>query len=164
MSNRRKPRNAGATDLLPGDHLGVEPFSFAGRNLPWPLNIIEWADLPQPTLGPKVLEWVAGKHQERGRYNVWECEVCGADFLAYDRHPGTTPFAVAHDRFDPAADCEGITTSTFYAEGRARQALGAKGGPSHEWYRPSADELRTLGKHAAEHVHQGGLLVRPVPA
>lgn len=35
--------------------------------------------------------------------------------------------------------------------------------PTHEWYRPTDTERRTLNQHAAEHVDRGGLLLRPIP-
>lgn len=157
MSNRRRARRLVPLNGL--DH-GVP----ARELLPPPLDFIEWTDTPAAGYPTQVLEWIAGQAPTRGRFNVWVCESCHQAFLCYDRHPGTTPFTVAHQTLDPETSCQGITVSTFYNGDRARDALVELGAPSHEWYRPSATALRHESRAARDHVLQGGLLVRPVTA
>lgn len=154
MSNRRKPKRQ-----VPLNGYATATIS---PPLPWPLTAVAWSDTPTATYATQTLEWIAAKAPTRGMHNVWVCESCGEDVLCFDRHPGTTPFTVAHQTFDPTTPCPGITVSTFYNGARAQQALVEHGAPSHEWYRPSSTELRHGSRAARDHVMQGGLLVRRV--
>lgn len=161
MSNRRRPKRQ-----IPLD--GPAPQAPA---LPLPLQRMEWTDEPAWTDYTRdVLVWIAGQANQAMRLNAWRCEVCDLPFIAYDRHPGTTPMTVAHVTLEPDTDCAGACVSVFYnREGIWRAAIDlGQGGqqiqPSHEWYRPSATELRGESAWTKSHVSQGGLLVRPVAA
>lgn len=159
MSNRRRP-----TRVIPLNGPPPKPGA-----LPWPLDHIEWTDEPAAAdYQPATLKWIAGQADQRMRLNAWRCEVCDLPFIAFDRHPGTTPMLVAHQTLDPESDCHGSCVSVFYnREGIWRAAIDlGQGGqqiqPSHEWYRPSVTELRRSSAATKAHVVQGGLLVRPV--
>lgn len=140
MSNRRKPTRA--VPLHPQErHQGPVAGEPAG----------DWTDLPPARFSSQVLTWIGTRMHEAGRLNAWRCEVCQTPFIAYDKHPGTTPFTVAHQTFDSDSDCEGACISGMYA-GAAVHAAGRQLAyhghsqlePSHEWYRPSRDELQQL--------------------
>lgn len=153
MSNRRKPRRQ-----VP---LHGNPTTTRKPTLPFPLDAIEWTDQPPAQYTTQTLEWIAERHHERGRMNVWACEECGTEVLCFDLHPGVTPFMVSHHALGDA-DCPGMCRSHFYSGLSAAVARDRLGGPSHEWYRPSAGELSKADRHTREHVAQGGLLVRAV--
>lgn len=161
MSNRRRPKRQ-----IPLN--GPAPHAPA---LPLPLQRMEWTDEPAYSgYDHQVLVWIAGQANQAMRLNAWRCEVCKFPFIAYDRHPGTTPMLVAHQTLEPESDCHGSCVSVFYnREGIWRAAIDlGQGGqqiqPSHEWYRPSATELRGESPVTRDHVMQGGLLVRAVAA
>lgn len=164
MSNRRRPRRTVPLNGTP-PAANLQP-------VPWPLTHMEWTDTPPASYAQQTLSWIAGHYREAGRLNAWTCETCGEPFIAFDRHPGVTPAFVAHQTFDPDTECEGTCASGFYRAAAVHQAAKWHGQqqvtPSHEWYRPSAVELkaeRGRGRRAVEsHVMQGGLLVRPVAA
>jgi hypothetical protein len=160
MSNRRHPRQVIPLDSGPQRQ----------RALPLPLQRIEWSDQPPAEYKPETLTWIAAKVREQNRLNAWRCEACDFPFIAFDRHPGTTPMMVSHHAFEPDTDCKGLCASVFYQRAGVERAaidLGQGGQqiqPSHEWYRPSAIELRSETAAVKDHVRQGGLLVRPVAA
>lgn len=161
MSNRRRPRHQ-----VP---LHGNPFA-SPRRLPLALQHMEWTDQPAAEYDDRTLTWIADRRHEAMRLNAWRCEVCDFPFVAFDRHPGTTPMMVSHHAFEPDTDCTGLCASVFYRrQGVERAAIDlGQGGqqiqPSHEWYRPSAVELRSETAAVKDHVRQGGLLVRPVAA
>lgn len=134
------------------------------QQLPWPLDRMEWTDQPPVVYEPKTLAWIAQRHQEAGRLNAWTCEVCGTPFIAFDRHPGVTPFVVAHQTFDPDTDCKGSCVSGFYTSAAVYAAAKWYGQqqvtPSHEWYRPSSTEFKAMSGGMKAHVAQGGLALR----
>jgi hypothetical protein len=160
MSNRRKPKRQ--IPLHPGGSLVTIPRGNEPRRGA-PKIEVEWSDAPFATYPPHVIAWIASRAHEAGRLNVWECEECGERVLCYDRHPGTTPFMVSHHTLGNP-DCPGTCRSHFYSGASVELTYFLKGTPSHEWYRPSTDELRTLKRHVQDHVMQGGLLVREVAA
>lgn len=162
MSNRRKP-----TRTVP---LNGSPLS-ATDHLPFPLANIEWTEEPAADYKPEILRFIAERHREAGRLNAWTCEVCGTPFIAYDKHPGVTPFMVAHQTFDPDSECRGSCASGFYTEAAvhaAARALAYHGHPqyepSHEWYRPNRDAFKRESAGMRQHLAQGGLALRPVAA
>lgn len=161
MSNRRKP-----TRTIPLQ--GGPPPPAPRRDLPLPLLRVEWSDEPAAVYTKAVLDHLAAKLSEQNRLNAWRCEVCSVPFIAFDRHPGTTPMLVAHQTLDPDTDCTGMCASVFYSREGVYAAAVDLGQqqvtPSHEWYRPSAVELRAAPGGIREHVAQGGLLVREVAA
>jgi hypothetical protein len=160
VSNRRRPKQP---SLLNGG-------TPVPSSLPLRLRHIEWTDEPAADYKQTTLEWIADKYREQNRLNAWRCEECDFPFLAFDRHPGATPMMVSHRAFEPDTDCTGMCASVFYnREGIYRAAIDlGQGGqqirPSHEWYRPSAAELRRAEPAVRHHVAQGGLLVREVTA
>lgn len=163
MSNRRRPTKV--VPLHPAERVerpAVEPK-------------LDWSDQPPARFQPEVLEWISRNSYTAGRLNAWRCEACGTPFIAVDLHPGVTPMFVPHQAFDPDSDCTGASASGFYtgaAVHAAARQLAYHGHsqyePTHEWYRPSRDELaelvRAKSKDQVTHVHQGGLLLRPVAA
>ena len=158
MSNRRRPRRI--VPIHPSD--AVEP----RQPVPFGLQHIEWTDQPAAVYAAHTLEWIAERRHEAMRLNAWRCEDCGLPFIAYDRHPGVTPMLAGHQSFDPDSTCTGTCSSVFYTRAEITRAaidLGQGGQriqPSHEWYRPSANELRSATHEVRRHVHQGGLLLR----
>lgn len=171
MSNRRRPRRTVPLD-------GAGPFTPTQR-LPLALQHMEWSDEPPAAYDDQTLEWIADRRGEAMRLNAWRCEACGVPFIAYDRHPGTTPMMVSHRAFAEALDagdlgaddpCTGSCASVFYGrDGVVRAAVDlGQGGqqiqPTHEWYRPSAPELRAESRAVRTHVRQGGLLLRKAAA
>jgi hypothetical protein len=167
MGNRRRP-----TRLVPLDG-GPTTTTISGLP-PMLQNLGLWTDTPPAQYRPQTLDWIvaAVRRGESMRLNAWRCETCQLPFIAYDRHPGTTPMLVSHRAFAETAgetdECTGMCASVFYSrEGviRAGVDLGQGGQqirPSHEWYRPSADELRRETGEVRSHVRQGGLLLRAV--
>lgn len=134
-----------------------------------------WTDQPAADYTEAVLEWVFARMGDP-KVNGYACDTCGQAVVTIDKHPGVTPAFVSHGQF--GVECEGTTTSSWY---RVRQELGVYA--THEWYRPSADELLdyhalaagpTPVGHAAasewamaggtvDHVMRGGLLLRKIP-
>lgn len=107
----------------------------------------------------------------KGRENVYTCTKCRRMLVTVDRDEGATPFMIGCR--ETGGTCTGTMESAWYPD-----KLNGIGGPrpshfpaaSHEWYRPTRDELtaylRTIdpADHAAtrEHVSMGGLLLRPI--
>jgi hypothetical protein len=131
--------------------------------VPPQLQHLDWTDEPAGQYPTQTVEWIAAHAAEALRLNVWECEDCGMPVLCFDRHPGVTPFMVAHSTLG-GGDCKGMCRSHFYNGASARAARDVLGQPSHEWYRPSAHELKRLRGQVRDHVLKGGLLVRAVVA
>lgn len=163
MSNRRKPKAQIPLDGQPAHR----PLN---SSIPWQLEHIEWTDKPAAEYADSTLKWIVSQRRGIGQLNAWRCEACDFPFVAFDRHPGTTPMMVSHRTFEPDTDCNGLCASVFYNRpGVERAAIDlGQGGqqirPSHEWYRPSVDELRSASAAVRDHVRQGGLLVREVAA
>jgi hypothetical protein len=155
MSNRRK--------IKPARHnRHLQSLQDTAPPVPPQLQHLEWTDLPAATYPHQTVEWIHAHAAEALRMNVWECEDCKGLVLCFDRHAGVTPFLVSHRTL--GADCEGTCRSHFYSGASARAARDVLGQPSHEWYRPSADELKGKPRPVVDHVMQGGLLVREVAA
>ena len=87
-----------------------------------------------------------------GRVNQYLCGVCGGTITTVNRADGVTPFMLACRARE---GCSGMMASRFYHVQGAPE-------PTHEWYRPDEIESRFLGAETAEHVADGGLLIRPV--
>lgn len=93
-----------------------------------------------------------------GHENVYTCQVCGKMFTTVDRDDGVTPFMVGHIQFDHKTFCNGPCYSAFYPKGPRPSHIPA---PSHEWYKPDAEEYKKLDKYMRrDHVDKGGLLLR----
>lgn len=151
MSNRRRinGRRPAAVKLVVPSFVGVP--------------VEEWSDLPPAAYPLPVIDRVIRPRLEAGtdliRTNGYVCDGCQGLTMTYDRHPGITPAFVDHKRFDPGTRCPGMGASLGYPA----SAPPAEWSPSHEWYRPSEDELLGLGDQAINHVLNGGLLLRPIP-
>lgn len=86
-----------------------------------------------------------------GRENPYTCEACGKVTNTIHADDGVTPFML-NCRATP--DCKGLAVSAIYPA-----HIPA---PTWEWYRPASKELPTLKDWEADHVAQGGALIRPV--
>lgn len=134
-----------------------------------------WSDQPAADYPESVLEWVFTKMGDP-RVDAYHCKGCDQVVVTVDKHPGATPMFVSHGMF--GVECDGETASAWY---RVRQEFAVYA--THEWYRPSADELLDqhalaarshfataaeqrstyIARGAIEHVLRGGLLLRPIP-
>lgn len=105
-----------------------------------------------------------------GQVNGWWCPRCGRITYGIHLAHGVTPMYLGC-RATP--DCEGVGQSLMYPwnhqflpDDRLPAWLGRPGsGVTIEWYAPDAAELRRLTLEqpdVAEHVHKGGLLLRPL--
>lgn len=151
MSNRRRP-----TNVVPlNGGRPVNPLLVRG------LAGVDWTDEPAADYSREVLSWIVANVPTIGRMNVWVCEACGTQVLCVDRHPGVTPFMVSHHTLGNP-DCGGSCQSRFYNGAIAAEVHARVGRPSHEWYRPSADQLEAETPYVRDHVLRGGLLVREV--
>lgn len=87
------------------------------------------------------------------RINTYTCvrKSCGNVIITKDVDAGVTPFIIGCPK------CGERAQSSFY-----KAALGST--PTHEWYRPSLDELKgnAHGPGAIEHILRGGLLLRQI--
>jgi hypothetical protein len=90
------------------------------------------------------------------RENVYTCQLCGFMLLTVDVAHGTTPFMI---ECKAKTACEGHMYSSMYPKGP--KPAGYPQEASHEWYRPSPEEFRTLESWNRAHVEKGGLLLRP---
>lgn len=152
MGNRRKPK-ATPQGSVNGSGVLHTP---AGTQMRVPH---EWADEPRPSLQEKVMAYVVGLTDSRqGRtHNAYVCNTCSATWHTVDAHPGVTPSTLSHAMLQPGTRCEGRAVSQGYPAGEVPASVGA---PSHEWYRPSVTELEGASLQVADHVRQGGLLLR----
>lgn len=151
MSNRRKPTMgdvpANGTLWTPG-----------GSRLQVPEG---WADEPRPSLHEHVVAYCAGMAEQRNGqlHNAYVCDTCRQAAHTVDAHPGVTPSSLAHKSLRPSTTCEGRAWSSGYPQGDPPASLGPA---THEWYRPSMDELASASPDVQHHVEQGGLLLRLV--
>jgi hypothetical protein len=163
MSNRRKPKRHDLSLEHDAVHQAVAQLRSEG------LTVQPWTDEPPASYTEPTMEWILGKMDD-ARVNAYHCAACDQVTITIDKHPGATPAFVSHGMF--GAECDGETTSAWYRV-RPDYALYA----THEWYRPSRDELENLAgspspigvrdDHTAAatvgHVMQGGLLLRRIP-
>ena len=93
----------------------------------------------------------------KGKKNVYTCKQ-NHRTVTIDRDDGTTPFMI-QCLFGPegsAPVCKSMAESSFY---RCDQSLVA----THEWYKPSAEEMSREKRPAIlQHVAMGGLLLRRI--
>jgi hypothetical protein len=161
MTRRLARRKAAAPGALVVPHFpGVEPRT--------------WTDLSPAAYPPHVAELIRGVLDARQTGNIvtvngYRCAACDTLHVTRDLHPGVTPAFIDHQQFTPATLCPGVCESLDYPR------HGDLGDPSHEWYRPSEDELitragdvatpsnRQTGDRVVNHVLSGGLLLRPIP-
>ena len=87
------------------------------------------------------------------RINAYRCPICMNLTVTIDRDEGVTPMFL-NCRVTPG--CKGMAESYFY-----RPPKNA-GEPTHEWYRPEAEEMRTLEEGMLDHVRRGGLCIRAI--
>lgn len=93
--------------------------------------------------------------EEAGKVNAYICSSCKGRIITKNRQEGTTPFQVSCHATE---GCQGTMFSQFY---RVDQHLV----PTHEWFTPrTAGERRRWLRdpYTADHVKQGGLLLREV--
>ncbi len=89
-----------------------------------------------------------------GAVNFYTCQVCGGQIITRNKDDGTTPFMID---CEASKDCDGFMYSGFYKIDQHSEA-------TFEWYRPkTAGERKKLDNpDVAEHVRQGGLLLRRI--
>lgn len=126
------------------------------------VDAADWTDLPpaqypEETVGFIRLALSAG--EQRKTLDAFRCDACQGITITVDRHPGYHPRFVDHRQFDPErVGCPGLATSLEYPDD-----LPSDVSPSHEWYRPSEDELVTLEDRFIDHVLKGGTILRVIP-
>jgi hypothetical protein len=89
-----------------------------------------------------------------GRENPYTCQDCGGITNTAHVDDGVTPFML-DCRATPG--CKGWAHSAGYPKGPRPPHIPA---PTWEWYRPDAKEAAKLSPGMADHVAQGGLLIR----
>lgn len=87
----------------------------------------------------------------KGKKNVYVCENDNHKMVTVDTDDGVTPFLTT------CPTCGKVMQSRMY---RVDQSLVA----SHEWYKPTAEQLRKLmaTPDTIQHVEKGGLILRPI--
>lgn len=158
MTRRRRfnPDHAAATMRVNGTAPALIRPHFVG------VDADDWTDLPPAQYPPDTVAFI-GKAlalPDRKIVNGYVCDGCQGLTLTRDRHPGYSPDVVDHKRFDPNSRCPGTARSLGYPDAD----LPAGWEPSHEWFRPSEDELLNLPDPFIHHVLKGGLILRPIPA
>ncbi len=88
-----------------------------------------------------------------GARNLYQCDACGGVIVTVHKHHGVTPMFLAC-RATP--DCRGSMASCMYLP--FPELLQ----PTHEWYTPDADELKTFSAGMRQHVEQGGVVLRKI--
>lgn len=88
-----------------------------------------------------------------GRRNIYTCQTCRRHIVTVDLIDGTSPFLLGC-RATPG--CTGKMQSSMY------RVFDQEMRATHEWYRPTGDELAALTGWSADHVQQGGLMLREV--
>lgn len=102
------------------------------------------------------------------RMNLYMCQY-GCHNVTVDVDEGVTPFMIdcefrgrpdrpLNPNYAKDGRCVGVAKSTFYPQQLPPGAPYPK--PTHEWYRPSKEELSMLSLAEIEHVNNGGLLLR----
>lgn len=92
--------------------------------------------------------------EQKQAINIYVCRSCGKETVTINDVDGTTPFMI----LCTDETCQsGVANSRFYPPS-AQQKL-----PTHEWYRPSQEELAAKGDEIlSEHVQRGGLVLREI--
>jgi|GEM_PF-1412178 len=85
-----------------------------------------------------------------GKKNVYICVSCERGVVTVDREDGVTPMLIPCQ-----FGCKAVMHSQFY---RVQQDLPA----THEWYRPTEEELRDASPAMRDHVSRGGLDIRKI--
>lgn len=122
----------------------------------------DWSDLPPAQYPEDTVAFIRlalSAGEQRKTLDGFRCDVCQGLTMTVDRHPGYHPRYVDHRQFDPNSRCPGTGISLEYPD----DAPPAEWVPSHEWYRPSEDELVTLSDAFIDHVLRGGLILRIIP-
>lgn len=123
----------------------------------------DWTDLPPAQYPEDTVAFIRlalSAGDTRKTLDAFRCDACKAVTVTVDRHPGFHPPYVDHARFDPdRVRCPGLARSLGYPDDLPSDVV-----PSHEWYRPSEDELLELGDAFIDHVLRGGTILRVIPA
>lgn len=97
----------------------------------------------------------------KGRFNVYVCSE-GHTTVTKDLDNGTTPMLLVCRATGREGDCDEMAHSRGYPEGEVPDAyLQHYERHGWDWYRPDAQEMRTLSGAYLQHVAQGGLLLKP---
>lgn len=86
-----------------------------------------------------------------GRKNIYVCETCHRHVVTRDMEDGVTPFMI---NCQCTHGCRGKMYSSFYRVFDPKDMMAHE----FEWYRPNV--LQVLSPAEAQHVSQGGLLMR----
>lgn len=100
--------------------------------------------------------------------NVYVCEF-GCFNVTVDVDHGVTPFMIdcqftgrpdrpLNPKYSENGKCSGMAQSCFYPREPRPPHIPA---PTHEWYKPTEEEMVPLMGAEKEHVRRGGLLLRP---
>ena len=110
-------------------------------------------------LARKSPGWWSNTQSMIGRENCYIDKVCGFYIVTIDRHAGVTPMFLACRNPE---GCTGKMHSMGYPPIQAKPAW--LGEPTHEWYRPESVDDDALDDAEADHVMNGGLLLREINA
>lgn len=123
----------------------------------------DWTDLPPAQYPEDTVEFIRlalAAGEQRKTLDAFRCDTCHAVTVTIDRHPGYHPRFVDHRQFDPdRVRCAGLARSLEYPDDLPSDVV-----PSHEWHRPSEDQLLELGDAFIDHVLRGGTILRVIPA
>lgn len=111
------------------------------------------------TFDPWEDRWPEHCFQSKGMLNAYRCEVCGRQITTIDLVSGTTPYLVgcrAPHIPSVLPRCKGLMASAFY---RIPQNLPWT---THEWYRPTKEEVAAMDPERQDHFWGGGLEIRAV--
>lgn len=96
----------------------------------------------------------------KGRFNVYVCSE-GHTTVTKDLDNGTTPMLLVCRATGREGDCDEMAYSRGYPEGDVpAEYLEHYEQRGWDWYRPDAQEMRTLSGAYLHHVAQGGLLLK----
>lgn len=106
----------------------------------------------------KSPEWWAEVQKLVGRENYYYDRGCRFGIVTVDLHAGTTPmFMKCKGR---NGMCSGIMNSMGYPDPSGKPAW--LGDPTHEWYRPEEIDDEAEDDGEADHLMNGGLLLRKI--
>lgn len=108
-------------------------------------------------LARKSPDWWAKAQAMIGRENFYYDRACRFGIITVDVHAGTTPMFLACRN---PKKCSGVMNSYGYPDPASKPAW--LGDPTHEWYRPEEIDDDAEDDPVADHVMNGGLLLREV--
>lgn len=93
----------------------------------------------------------------KGQENVYVCAECHGKVRTRDVADGVTPMMI---RCLVKEGCLGMMHSLFYRSAKFPQDAPKE--PTHEWYKPTTEEIKAMPKEHRFHYENGGLRLRPI--